>query len=129
MPKARRCQPILVPGDCAGGRDHVCRRFKKAPPIMVDFFGPQSRPRPSRCSGTGRSDQSQVSSTHARLLPAVSLCGLPFANVRTAVYVQHLAGHLKGFGQIKDGVHDVFHLGNPPRRLPVNQRILRDSAV
>ena len=58
-----------------------------------------------------------------------SLRGLPFANVRAAVHVQHLAGHLTGLRQIKDGIHNVFHRGNPPRRLPVNERIQRDTSV
>lgn len=42
MSQTKRCQLVLVPGDRAGGRDPHCRRFKKAPAIMVDFFGPQS---------------------------------------------------------------------------------------
>ena len=50
---------------------------------------------------------------------------LPLAYVRTAIHVQHLPGHLTGFCQINDRVHDVFHPGNLTHRLQRLEQILR----
>jgi len=38
----------------------------------------------------------------------------PWADVRDAVHVQYLPGHLAGFPQINDRVHDVLHIGDLP---------------
>ena len=67
IPQAKRCKLVLVPGDCAGDRDHHCGCFKKAPASMVDFVGPQSRPCPSRSSGAGTRSRSRFCSTRQAL--------------------------------------------------------------
>jgi hypothetical protein len=47
---------------------------------------------------------------------AESLRRLPFANVCTAVYVQHLPGDVTGFRQINDTVSDVLRVGDRTHR-------------
>ena len=39
---------------------------------------------------------------------------LPFANVGTAVHVQHLAGDVRSLGQINHGIHNLLDGRNAP---------------
>jgi hypothetical protein len=43
--------------------------------------------------------------------------GLSFANVCTAVHVQHFPGDLTSLGQVNDRIHDVFDFWNLSHRL------------
>jgi hypothetical protein len=41
--------------------------------------------------------------------PSAYLRRLPFANVRTAVHVQHLPSDVRSLGQINHGIHDLLN--------------------
>jgi hypothetical protein len=49
-------------------------------------------------------------------LPAANLPNLPFAGVRTTVYVQHLTSHIASFGEIDRSVRDLFDGRNGTHR-------------
>src|SRR5262245_38498995 len=44
-----------------------------------------------------------------RYPPPADLRGLPFANVRTAVHVQHLPSDVRSLGQINHGIHNLLN--------------------
>jgi hypothetical protein len=75
----------------------------------------QMLPRDSEDIGTGSLMPSSINRA-ARHRPAESLRRLPFANVRTAVYVQHLPGDVTGFRQINDTLSDVLRVGDRTHR-------------
>jgi hypothetical protein len=58
--------------------------------------------------------RSQVLPTAARR--ARNLGGSPFASVRPAVDVQHLARNMRGFGQKNHGIHDLLNGRNASHR-------------
>jgi hypothetical protein len=41
---------------------------------------------------------------------------LPFANVRTAVHVQHLPGNVRCLSQINHGIHHLLNVRNASHR-------------
>jgi hypothetical protein len=45
-------------------------------------------------------------------MPETGSSGLMSANVRAAVDVQHLSGHVRSLGQIDHGIHDLLNVGD-----------------
>ena len=54
-------------------------------------------------------------------IDADSVATIYAASVRTAIDMQHLPGDLRGFRQIHDRIHDVFHARNLPHRLQTSR--------
>jgi hypothetical protein len=69
---------------------------------------------PNGSAGAGRSMPSSFNRCSA--LPAESLRGLPFANVRAAVHVQHLPCDVTGLRQINDSLSDVLRIRDRTHR-------------
>ena len=49
-------------------------------------------------------------------IPPHAFSQLPFANVRTAIHVQHLPGNVRSFGQINYGIHNFLNVRNASHR-------------